>query len=307
MTGELKIILFSDIFCPIIVDYLVDYLADYEDYMEDNNPSPLILFADTCKTLRKYKFFFRMKLNKFFSNLFYNDSIFRKQVTNHIERIKKKYLNNSENLLILDLYRTLDIQVVNNIFDNIYYAKLSYSINIINPSALKNVQHVDLSYCTSLEDVSDLCNVNTLNLSGCRNCTGINKLTNVYNLNISYCKNVTCDDLQYLTNVEILTINGCEQIKTLKILPPKLTHLYFLDSSISDLNNESNLNLITVNLSRSKIINVSNLYESVLYLFMTNSPKINTKLKIMIDDSLAKGKTTSILSNTAFIPGAVII
>jgi putative hydrolase of the HAD superfamily len=55
-----------------------------------------------------------------------------------------------------------------------------------------------------------------------------------------------------------------------------------------------------------EIINVSNLYESVLYLFMTNSPKINTKLKIMIDDSLAKGKTTSILSNTAFIPGAVI-
>lgn len=53
-------------------------------------------------------------------------------------------------------------------------------------------------------------------------------------------------------------------------------------------------------------INVTNLYESVLDIFMTNSPKINTKLKIMIDDSLAKGKTTSILSNTAFIPGTVI-
>jgi putative hydrolase of the HAD superfamily len=39
---------------------------------------------------------------------------------------------------------------------------------------------------------------------------------------------------------------------------------------------------------------------------MTNTPKINTKLKIMIDNSLANGKTTSILSNTAFIPGTVI-
>ena len=55
-----------------------------------------------------------------------------------------------------------------------------------------------------------------------------------------------------------------------------------------------------------EIVDVTNLYESVLDIFMTNSPKINTRLKIMIDDSLAKGKTTSILSNTAFIPGNVI-
>ena len=36
-----------------------------------------------------------------------------------------------------------------------------------------------------------------------------------------------------------------------------------------------------------EIINVTNLYESVLDIFMTNSPKINTKLKIVIDNSLA--------------------
>lgn len=54
------------------------------------------------------------------------------------------------------------------------------------------------------------------------------------------------------------------------------------------------------------IINVANLYESVLDIFITNSPIINTKLKIMIDNCLASGKTTSILSNTAFIPGTVI-
>jgi putative hydrolase of the HAD superfamily len=57
---------------------------------------------------------------------------------------------------------------------------------------------------------------------------------------------------------------------------------------------------------KDKIINVTNLYESVLDIFMTNSPKINTKLKTMIDNCLANGKTTSILSNTAFIPGKVI-
>ena len=55
-----------------------------------------------------------------------------------------------------------------------------------------------------------------------------------------------------------------------------------------------------------EIINVTNLYESVLDIFMTNTPKINTKLKIIIDNILANGKTTSILSNTAFIPGTVI-
>jgi putative hydrolase of the HAD superfamily len=63
------------------------------------------------------------------------------------------------------------------------------------------------------------------------------------------------------------------------------------------------LDFLAVN---NEIINVTNLYESVLDIFMTNSPKINTKLKIMIDNILANGKTTSILSNTAFIPGTVI-
>lgn len=56
----------------------------------------------------------------------------------------------------------------------------------------------------------------------------------------------------------------------------------------------------------NEIINVTNLYESVLDIFITNSPIINTKLKTIIDNSLANGKTTSILSNTAFIPGTVI-
>jgi putative hydrolase of the HAD superfamily len=53
-------------------------------------------------------------------------------------------------------------------------------------------------------------------------------------------------------------------------------------------------------------INIENLYESVLEIFITNSPIINAKLKAIIDNSLADGKTISILSNTAFIPGTVI-
>lgn len=56
----------------------------------------------------------------------------------------------------------------------------------------------------------------------------------------------------------------------------------------------------------NEIINITNLYESVLDIFLTNSPIINTNLKTMIDNSLANGKTTSILSNTAFIPGTII-
>lgn len=53
-------------------------------------------------------------------------------------------------------------------------------------------------------------------------------------------------------------------------------------------------------------IYIENLYESVLEIFITNSPIINDKLKTLIDNSLADGTTTSILSNTAFIPGTVI-
>ena len=53
-------------------------------------------------------------------------------------------------------------------------------------------------------------------------------------------------------------------------------------------------------------INFNNLYDSILEIFITNSPIINTNLKTLIDNSLACGKTTSILSNTAFIPGTVI-
>jgi hypothetical protein len=55
MLGDWETLIYSDIFGSIIVDYLVD-----DHYMK------FILFTDTCKTLRKYKFLYRMKINKHF-------------------------------------------------------------------------------------------------------------------------------------------------------------------------------------------------------------------------------------------------
>jgi putative hydrolase of the HAD superfamily len=57
---------------------------------------------------------------------------------------------------------------------------------------------------------------------------------------------------------------------------------------------------------KSNSIQTISLYNTVLEIFITNTPIINTKLKTMIDNSLNSGKTISILSNTAFIPGSVI-
>ena len=260
MTDKLKELLFTDTYGPIIADYL----------MEEYTSKHLILFADTCKTLRKYKFIDRMKLNKHFSNLYYYDSVFRKQVIDHMAKIEKNYMNNNEKLLILDLYRNLDIQIVDNVFDNLYSVNLSYSINITNPSALKNVKSVNLSYCIGLEDVSELCNVTFLNLEGCRDCVGINKLTNVHDLNISYCKNFTCDDLQYLINVDTLKLSGCKQITTLTVLPPKIMRLYFSNSVINSINNiVCDTQLIVITLSSSKITDINNLH-NVEYLDLTH-------------------------------------
>jgi hypothetical protein len=260
MVGDLATLIYSDIVGPIIADYLMD------EYTSKH----LILFADTCKTLRKYKFVDRMKLNKHFSNLYYYDSVFRKQVIDHMDKIEKDYMNNNEKLLMLDLYRNLDIQILDNVFDNLYSVDVSYSINITNPSALKNVKSVNLSYCIGLEDVSELCNVTFLNLEGCRDCVGINKLTNVHDLNISYCKNFTCDDLQYLINVDTLKISGCKQITTLTVLPPKLKRLYFSDSVINSIDNIIyNSELIVITLSSSKITDINNLH-NVEYLDLTH-------------------------------------
>ena len=243
--------------CSDIYDSIIDYLGN-------NN---LILLADTCKTLRKYKFLFGMKMNKHFSNLYYYDPVFRQQVTDHINKIKKEYLYN-EILLTLDLYKSLEIETVNNPFDNIYSVNLSYSHNIKDVSALKNIHNVDLSYCIALEDISVLYNVHTLNLSGCKYCVGINKLINVHELNISFCRYVTCDDLKYLLNVEILTLTGCSQIKTITMLPPKLTHLFSSCSNITDMHHidsDKCSNLITLYMPGSQIIDISN-FSNIKYL-----------------------------------------
>ena len=76
------------------------------------------------------------------------------------------------------------------------------------------------------------------------------------------------------------------------------------------INNTSPIELFCEVLGYLKInintININNLYESILEIFISNSPIINTNLKKMIDNSLTFGKTASILSNTAFIPGTLI-
>jgi putative hydrolase of the HAD superfamily len=53
-------------------------------------------------------------------------------------------------------------------------------------------------------------------------------------------------------------------------------------------------------------IDINRLFIKVLDIFIENSPIINTELKSIIDSNLQNGKTVSILSNTAFIPGKVI-
>ena len=53
-------------------------------------------------------------------------------------------------------------------------------------------------------------------------------------------------------------------------------------------------------------IDAINLYNVILEIFIVNAPMINFNLKKLIDNSLVSGKTISILSNTAFIPGSVI-
>lgn len=53
-------------------------------------------------------------------------------------------------------------------------------------------------------------------------------------------------------------------------------------------------------------IDIKSLFVKVLDIFKENYPLINTDLKSIIDGNLENGKTVSILSNTAFIPGSVI-
>jgi putative hydrolase of the HAD superfamily len=53
-------------------------------------------------------------------------------------------------------------------------------------------------------------------------------------------------------------------------------------------------------------IDIKSLFIKVLDIFIENYPIINSDLKSIIDRSVENGRTVSILSNTAFIPGTVI-
>lgn len=78
----------------------------------------------------------------------------------------------------------------------------------------------------------------------------------------------------------------------------------------SGLNNKYPLELFcevldNLNIETNKI-DLNRLFETVLNIFVEYPPLINKELKLILDKNIYLGKTLSILSNTAFIPGNVI-
>jgi hypothetical protein len=112
--------------------------------------------------------------------------------------------------------------------------------DVTDVSALLNVDNLCLD-CTLVVDVSMLGNVRVLRLRGCSQIKTYGRLSNVQTLDLAYNENLTDEDVQYMTNVHVLSLHANHDISK---LPTQLPNLRLLDISFTDIRAIPNLDEI---------------------------------------------------------------
>jgi Leucine Rich repeat len=112
--------------------------------------------------------------------------------------------------------------------------------DVTDVSALLNVDNLCLD-CTLVVDVSMLGNVRVLRLRGCSQIKTYGRLSNVQTLDLAYNQNLTDEDVQYMTNVHVLSLHANHDISK---LPTQLPNLRLLDISFTDIRAIPNLDEI---------------------------------------------------------------
>ena len=213
--------------------------------------------ADTCTSLRQYKFENRiMILNDDASNAYYYDEPFRQIILNYRRKMKAKYSQFKFGLKLHHLKLAYSTnKTLHDIFEGVYYVDLSYAKELTDITALKNIPIVKMSCCTDLtkidilshnkdlseqmvntnyldldwyDNTEDCININSfISLEYCTAITDFSSLKGIMHIDLSGCAQITNADLIHFSDTKTLNLSGCHLISYVSML----SHLNSLNIS----------------------------------------------------------------------------
>ena len=203
-----------------------------------------IVMATTNLFKIVYKFTRFIKLNKKYSELYYNSSNFRNLIDSKIFNPITQLELNMDNYLITaeETIQDDDIDIEKYAL-RIHSLSIKYS-NINSLSTCKYIKNLDLTGCTYVDDLSPLINIENINLAYCHNITDIKPLKNAHSVNLSHCLKIT--DISPLKNIKYLKIKSCHNIENFNALENIHTlHLINLNKQI-DVSKLYNIKYLTI-------------------------------------------------------------
>ena len=243
--------------------------------------------ADTCTSLRQYKFEDIMILTNNASYLYYTHEPFRQTILNYRRKIKTKYpqFKFGLHLPYLDLTYSTN-KTLHDIFEGLYYVDLSYTKELTDITPLKDIPIVRLIGCSKLTNIEilshighkkdlseqmintkylnldwyyntkDRNNINSfINLADCIAITDFSSLQYIMHVDLAGCDQITSADLIHFSYTKTLNLSGCNLITDVSML----SHLEGLNISrcynITDVSHLSQLH--TLKLHRCRITDVS--------------------------------------------------
>ena len=242
--------------------------------------------ADTCTSLRQYKFENRiMILNDDASNAYYYNEPFRQTILNYRRKMKTKYRQFKFGLKLHHLKLAYSTnKTLHDIFEGVYYVDLSYAKELTDITALKNIPIVKASSCTDLtkidilshnkdlseqmvntnyldlnwydslnwyDNTEDCININSfISLEYCTAITDFSSLKGIMHVDLSGCEQITNADLVHFSDTKTLNLSGCHLISDVSML----SHLNGLDISkcpyIEDVSSLSKLHTLKLHCCR---------------------------------------------------------
>ena len=120
--------------------------------------------ADTCTSLRQYKFENIMILNDDASLSYYNDYLFRQTILDYRRKIKAKYPQFKFGLNLRGLQLHCSENTLHDIFKNVYYVDLTDTKELIDITPLRDIPIVKLTGCHQLANIGILSHIGHKNL-----------------------------------------------------------------------------------------------------------------------------------------------
>ena len=244
--------------------------------------------ADTCTSLRQYKFEDIMILNDDASLSYYNDYLFRQTFLDYRKKIIAKYPQFKFGLNLRQLRLHCSVNTLYDIFEDVYYIHIWYAKSLTDITALKGIPIVKLINCINLKNIDILSHIghkkdstymvnknhldldwyyNTkddaklinsfISLASCTAITDFSSLRGIQHIDLECCKQITNSDLIHFSNTKTLNLSDCYLITDVSML----SHLDGLDISrcyaIRDISPLSKLR--TLKFRGVRIIDVSTL------------------------------------------------